>query len=151
MLSPLQVDAITLARELIQFLRENQFKPSPYLEKVGRDLELAYFNEQGKLLPSGYDNRPTVRMFLDSREWSGKLRERYIDTYATRVELMRLRFVESGAVLEYEKWLGNRYPSYIWIGMLAGWLVGAAFHEDGIALGPLQNLSDSVMNSVHIP
>lgn len=134
-LSPLQQDAISLGLELMDFLIANPYIPDPKAQEEASDLELIYMSSAGHMFPSGYDNRPKVRVFLDNREWAEKLRQSFNTDFAEKIEAVRLRLVEAGAVPEDERWLAP-YPSDIRINVIAGYLVAAAFRFNGLRLVP---------------
>ena len=141
-LSPLQVECLVLAREIMSFANENKYKPNReaiarYREQHGEDARLVYVS--GLIRdPSatGSVDGPEYAIYLDNSTWIKELAEKYKEKFAERVEAARIKLVELNVVHPDESWYAKFFMSEMRIRMVASYLLSAAFMAEGIPINP---------------
>lgn len=142
-LSPLQVELIVLAREIVVFANANRYKPDQeaiarFREQHGEDARLVYVSN---LLQEGGPSieGPEYAIYLDNAAWMKGLAEKYKALFAARVEAARLKLVGLNVVPPDETWYTKSFMSEIRIRMVASYLTSATFRIEGINTNPTPN------------
>lgn len=137
--SELQMEAFTLAREIIAFVKANPYRVDrktvqKYERQYGEAAGLVYRDPAGRILAS--IESPRVGVFIDNAAHFESLRKNYTEQFAERVEAIRLKLVAAKVVFDLEKWYTQFYMTEIRMRQVAAYLVVAAFLLDGIELAP---------------